>query len=303
MRQRRCLFAALIVLAVLAGNVTSDAAQLQAKMDGKQVVVEIDGKTFTCYKFADTQKYPYFWPVNGPTSGASVTTETSEPYPHHHSLFFGCDNVNGANYWQDANGRGQIVSQGPKIVEAAGARVVIADACLWRQPEQEPIIRDERKITITAPDEKKRFIDFEITLEPLTAVTIKKTNHSLFSARVVPELNVEAGGVLMNAEGKKGEKETFGIPSAWCDYSGTRNGVTEGIAILQNPSNRWYPAPWFTRDYGFFSPTPMYWLENDVLELPKGEKLTLRYRVVVHAGDAAAARIDAIFKQYSVAGK
>ncbi|GAF95919.1 unnamed protein product, partial [marine sediment metagenome] len=36
-------------------------------------------------------------------------------------------------------------------------------------------------------------------------------------------------------------------------YSGTRDGITEGIAILQHPDNRWFPAKWFTRDYGFFS--------------------------------------------------
>ena len=60
-----------------------------AKLDKDQIAVTVDGKLFTCYKFAASQKYPYFWPVNGPASGKSVTTETSQPYPHHHSLFFG----------------------------------------------------------------------------------------------------------------------------------------------------------------------------------------------------------------------
>ena len=75
--------------------------------------------------------------------------------------------------------------------------------------------------------------------------------------------------------------------------------MTEGLAIFQNPGNRWYPAPWFTRDYGFFSPTPMFWIENDVLELPKGEKLELRYRVVVHSGNAEGAGIAEMFKRYA----
>jgi hypothetical protein len=90
----------------------------------------------------------------------------------------------------------------------------------------------------------------------------------------------------------------LGVASPWCDYSGTRNGITEGIAILQHPANRWFPCKWFTRDYGFFSPTPMFWLEEGYLELSKGETLTLRYRVVIHAGDAKAADIDGLFKQY-----
>jgi hypothetical protein len=300
MNTRAFLFTAtLIVLgasALVAAQAT--AGKVEAKMEKNQVVVTVGGQVFTCYKFDASQKYPYFWPVNGPASGKSITTETSEPYPHHHSLFFGCDRVNGGNYWQEANERGQIISQRPKIVEASGSKVVFTDVGLWKQPGKEPIMRDQRQIVIAAPSESLRFIDFTITLEPLTDIRITKTNHSLFSARVVPELGVTAGGTLINAEGKTGEKGTFGVASPWCDYYGTRAGVTEGIAILQHPSDRWYPARWFTRGYGFFSPTPMYWLEGDKLEIPKGEKLTLTYRVVVHSGDTQKAGIPAIFDAY-----
>lgn len=290
---------ALTVLALSLTTATNATPQdLHAKVEGDKVVVTIDDQIFTCYKFADSQKYPYFWPVNGPLSGESITTETSQPYPHHHSLFFGCDKVNGGNYWQESNTRGQIVSQGPQLIAPSGDRVVFADQCLWRQPGAEPIIRDTRRIAITAPSETLRWIDFHIRLEPLTDITILKNNHALFSARVVPELSVKSGGALINAEGKSGEKETWGVPSPWCDYSGTRAGKTEGIAILEHPTNRWYPCKWFTRDYGFFSPTPMYWLDNDRLDLAKGQPLTLNYRVVIHAGNADQARISTLFSAY-----
>ncbi|MBW8040225.1 MAG: hypothetical protein FVQ85_09525 [Planctomycetes bacterium] len=272
--------------------------QIVAKIEKDKVIVTVGGKLFTCYKFSASQKYPYFWPVNGPASGKSITTETSQPYPHHHSLFFGCDRVNGGNYWQEGNERGQIVSQGPKLIEASGDRVVFIDKCLWRQPGKEPIIHDLRRIVITAPSESLRIIDFEIRLKPLTDIRILKSNHALFSARLVPELSVKSGGTLVNAEGKTGEKETWGVPSPWCDYSGRRDGIIEGVAILQHPKNRWFPAKWFTRDYGFFSPTPMNWLKDGRLEMAKGEILTLRYRVVVHNGDTKAAGIKGLFEQY-----
>jgi len=290
---------------VVSATVSTHAApqQLEAKLQADNVVVTIDGRPFTCYKFAESQKYPYFWPVNGPVSGKSVTTETSQPYPHHHSLFFGCDRVNGGNYWQEGNERGQIVSEGPKLVEPAGDRIVIRDRCLWRQPGKEAILLDTRQIVIAAPSEHLRTIDFRIRLEPLTDIQILKTNHALFSARVVPELSVKSGGTMINAEGKQGEKATWGVPSPWCDYAGTRNGKTEGLAIFQHPSNRWYPAPWFTRDYGFFSPTPMFWLDNDRLDLPKGQPVTLQYRVVVHAGDVQEAQIATLFDAYKQTAK
>lgn len=296
MSQRFCRTLAVVCLCTLPALYA--IADVTAAIVRESVEVRVDDALFTAYKFGSNQKYPYFWPVNGPASGASITTETSEPYPHHHSLFFGCDHVNDGNYWQDTNERGQILSQGPAIVESGGGRVVFTDTCLWKKPGEDPVIRDARTITIAAPDDATRYIDFEITLEPLVDVTITKTNHSLFSARVVPELSVESGGTLVNAQGDTSEAGTYGVESPWCDYSGARDGVTEGLAILQSPSNRWYPAKWFTRDYGFFSPTPMYWLENDRLDLPKGETLTLRYRVVVHTGNAEAANIAEHFAKY-----
>jgi len=292
------VFTAFLIVIYGCSLVPAASQKVTAKIEKDQVVVNVEGKLFTCYKFAHSQKYPYFWPVNGPLTGKSITTETSDPYPHHHSLFLDCDRVNGANYWQEANERGQILSQGPKITEARGGRIVITDTCLWKQPGKEPVIEDTRHISICAPSEELRIIDFKITMTPLVDIEILKTNHSLFSARVVPELSVQSGGTLINAEGNTKEKGTFAAASPWCDYSGTRDGAAEGIAILQNPKNRWYPSRWFTRDYGFFSPTPMYWLEGDKLNLAKGEKLTLEYRVIVHTGDSKTADIAGLFSQY-----
>jgi hypothetical protein len=293
------LVACLLILGV---RTSAEAGEplVTAKIEPSRmrIVVDVDGKRFTCYKYGSLQKYPYFWPVNGPTSGKSITTESSWPWPHHRSLFFGCDQVNGGNYWQDSNERGQILSQGPKIVVASGPAVVFEDECLWRQPGQEPTIRDRRKVTVSAPSSHLRVIDFEVTLDPLTDIRIGKTNHSFFSARVVPELSVDDGGTLVNAQGDLSEKGTFGVASPWCDYSGRREGVIEGLAIFQNPQNRWYPSKWFTRDYGFFSPTPMYWPEGQYTELPKGQPLTLRYRAVAHDGDAKEAGIAKLFEEY-----
>ncbi len=299
------LIPAAVLIAAMVMPLRAEGAQITAQLEANRmrVVVDIDGERFTCYKYGSLQKYPYFWPVNGPTSGKSVTTETSWPYPHHHSLFFGCDQVNGGNYWQDSNERGQIVSQGPKIVVAEGSSVTIADECLWRQPGKDPVIRDRRTIVISAPRDDLRLIDFEITLDPLVDIRIGRTNHSLFSARMVPELSVDSGGALINAQGDLAEKGTFGVASPWCDYSGTREGITEGLAILQDPTNRWYPSKWFTRNYGFFSPTPMYWPEGEHTEIAKGQPLTLRYRVVVHDGDVKEAGIAKLFAEYEAAAK
>lgn len=277
-----------------------EAQKISAEKVGSKIDITIDGQFFTSYHFAINEKYPYFFPVNGP-SGASVTSMRNGTYPHHSSLFFGCDMVNGGNYWQEGLDRGRIVSLREDIEDSEPNKVVIHNECIWTRPNATAPIKDIRKITITAPESGIYQIDFDVKMEILEDVTIKKTNHSLFSARMDPDLAVTAGGTMVNADGDMGEKETFGKPSPWLDFYGKRAGGMEGLAILQHPSNEWYPSPWFTRDYGFISPTPMYWPEDDQMGtvLKKGQSVNLRYRVVIHRGDHKAANIQGKFEAYS----
>jgi hypothetical protein len=303
---RHFLIAAAAVLVAWPSPSTAQSAaspaaspRLSADRLDDRIVVRVDDRTFTCYRFGAGQKYPYFYPVNGPLSGVSVTTESSLPWPHHRSLFFGCDKVNGGNYWQEGNEQGQIVSRGPTVTLAGPGAVEIADECEWRRPGAPPILVDRRLIRVEAPSPRLRTISFRVTLVPQVEVRIDRTNHSLFAARVAPELSAEAGGTLRNAAGATREKGTFGEASPWCDVSGTRFGLREGIAILDGPANRWHPSRWFTRDYGFFSPTPLNWLEDAGLRLGAGESLELEYLVVVHAGDAEEAGIAGLFAKWA----
>ena len=272
--------------------------KITAEQVGDKIEFRVNGNLFTSYILSEFEKYPFFFPVNGP-SNATVTSMRNANYPHHSSLFFGCDKVNGGNYWQEGLERGQIISLRADILESGGDKAVVENENIWKRPGAYAPIKDKRKITVSVPSPEKFQIDFDIVMEMLMDVTIDKTNHSLFSGRMDPDLAVTNGGTMINAEGETGEKGTFGKRSAWIDYYGERMGKTEGMAILQHPSNEWFPAPWFTRDYGFFSPTPMYWPENDKnIVLKKGEQIKLRYRVLVHSGDHTEARIAEEFEKY-----
>lgn len=185
-------------------------------------------------------------------------------------------------------------------MESGGEKVVIENECVWRRPGADAPIKDKRTITVSTPSNSKFQIDFDVTMEMLEDVVIEKTNHSLFSVCMDPDLAVINGGIMINAEGDTGEKNTFGKSSPWMDCHAKRLGKTEGIAIMQHPSNDWYPSPWFTRDYGFFSPTPMNWPENDKNTLlRKGQEIKLRYRVLVHSGSHLEANIAQEFEKYS----
>lgn len=281
-------------------SITASSSKIEAVRHNSRIDVLVDGKLFTSYVFSQDEKYPYFFPVNGPLSGASVTSMRNSLYPHQNSLFFACDKLNGGNYWQEGLERGQILSSGAKIVESGGDRAIISDECNWVRVGAESPLKDIRKITISAPDSTIRQIDFDIKIIPLTDIEILKTNHGLFSVRIATDLCVENGGVMINAQGDCNEKETFGKKSEWLDCYGKRGNVIEGLAIMQHPSNIMYPFRWFTRDYGLFSLMPFYWPDDTgKFVIRKGDAIELRYRVIVHTGDTRTAGIDMLFKDYS----
>ena len=291
----------LLLILGISTSIPATAAKITAVKVGSKISVTVNGNFFTSYIFSEDEKYPFFYPVNGPVSGGSVTSMRNSEYPHHSSLFFGCDQVNGGNWWQEGLERGRIISVNAEITRQGGDTCIITDECIWSRPGAISPIKDTRKYIITAPSAGMYQIDVIISMEMLEDVHIGKTNHSLFSARIAADLSVKNGGTMINAEGLKSETETFGARSAWIDYYGKRGSATEGIVIMQHPSNPWYPSPWFTRDYGFMSPTPMYWPENGKETfMKKGTVLNLRYRVLVHSGDTKEANIAGIFELYKL---
>lgn len=278
------------------------AEKLTAYQDGPQLWVRWNNLLLTSYRAHPTQKYPYLYPLAGPLSGLSLTSETSVPYPHHRSLLFACDRVNGANYWQGPVAVGQIVSAGPRLGQVTAESAEILDQCQWRVPGKPPTMSDTRKFTVRVVSPRLRWIDAEITWSAVQDVKVEKTNHSLFALRASPDIIPWSGGTLVNSEGQTSEKGTFGQRAAWCAYWGKRQGlgqnVVEGIALFDHPANPWAPSPWFTRDYGFISPTPMNFLDKP-WTLDEGQSISLRYRVVLFGGDPKEAELDRLYKEWA----
>ena len=93
------LFLIILLAEGLITAIPLPAQKITAIKTGSKINVIIDDKFFTSYIFSEDEKYPFFYPVNGPSSGGSVTSMRNSEYPHHSSLFFGCDMVNGGNWW------------------------------------------------------------------------------------------------------------------------------------------------------------------------------------------------------------
>ncbi len=292
----------ILVLGAIISGCAERAQTMRAYMEEDRIVVEANGEEFTSYLFGQEHKYPFFYPVNGPVSGRSVTGWDVEPFPHHSSLYISLDwvrseNVERGNYWQPRHEleTGQVFSRNPQILETNGEVVVLQDQADWIVPETgSHQLRDTRTVTISAPSDKIRIMDFEFDFEVLKDISIRRTGHSFFSARMRRELAVGdpnraedwldiATGTMVDALGNRDEEGTREQHADWCAYYGNNNGVTEGLAIIQHSGNPYYPAPWFTRDYGFMSPTEFAF--GDDMNFQEGDRLSYRYRVVVFTGD------------------
>jgi hypothetical protein len=113
-------------------------------------------------------------------------------------------------------------------------------------------------------------------------------------------------GQIVNSNGQRDGK-VWGQRAAWVDYSGPVDGKMVGIGFFDHPQNPRHPTRWHARDYGLFAANPFAEHEMDAaqpkgtgdLKLPAGESITFRYRLYLHRGNAAEAKVAERFTAYA----
>jgi hypothetical protein len=274
--------------------------------ESSAVWIRWKSSVLTCYRAEAFQKYPYFYPLRAPKSGLSLTMETGQPWPHHRSVFFGLDRVNGANYWQNNPDRDRIVSKKLGLGECTEKSAVILNECLWTPFGKEPVIADKRRYVVTVINDETYTLDSYIEMTALTDVVCDKTNHGFFGVRTEHDLSVDGGGVLLNSEGQQTQENTLDKYARWMTAYGKRygrnDGLVEGLAIMSPPYKR---SPfdrnvWFTRDYGNFSPMPFNSFATDEkFIMPKNDVLRLAYRIVAYTGTPSNSFLNAQWDEFA----
>jgi hypothetical protein len=283
-------------------KIDPEAEGLTGYFNHGNLFVRYDNQPVLTYRLHDNLKYPYFAPLMGPASGLSLVTESALPYPHHRGLWLGCEPLMGGDYWGHGPlSEGQIRSTGFSLdAEGRDGEVRFSQTCEWVREGAESPLQDERHFKITAPSAELRMVDCQLRITARTDVQIDKAKHSFFAVRAAPDISPTYGGTLVNAAGQEGAAGTYGNPSPWCSYFGPRKqrpDVVEGITIMNHPENFGGDCPWFTRDYGHLSPQPFVF-RKEPLQLPRGDTLNLRYRVVLHRGNPFVAGMDALFESW-----
>jgi len=314
-----------LVLALAAGGTV--AAQVKIAGEGGRVTVEIDGKPFTTlYTGGQDAPKPYLHPLRS-ASGRVVTRlypmEKVEgerrDHPHHRGLWFAHGEVNGVDFWtneasEPGTNKGRIVLSAVRLKSGkkSGTIKAVFD---WQGPQGASVLRETRTMVFYA-DPRFRTIDFTIDLKPAGGkVTFGDTKEGTFAIRVAPSLEEESKGApalpkrtgqLSNADGLEGEKAAWGKRSNWVDCSGEVDGERLGISILDHPGNVHHPGWWHARGYGLLAANPFgqHDFESDKskdasVTVEPGRTLRLRYRVVIHPGDARSADIAGMWERYT----
>ena len=303
------------------------AAQVKITPGAEKIAVEIDGRPCTDFYVAgDSVTKPYLHPLRT-ASGVYVTRmwpmekvqeEASIAKPdhqHQRGVWFAHDSViaNGVtlDFWNNeasykTPNRGKIVLAKLDKVTSGKDKGSIAATFDWTDLNGHKVLTESRVMTFYA-DPKLRIIDFDITLTPVGKVTFGDGKDGAFGIRMRPVLQ-EAGGTghIVNADGLEGEKQLWGKPSNWCDYSGEAGGEKVGVAILDNPANPHHPVRWHARGYGLFAANPFGLAvftgdksQDGSITVEPGQSLRFRYRVIVHSGDVKTAGIAEQWTKYA----
>lgn len=266
----------------------------------------------TTYHHDPAQKKPYCYPLHGPngvpmTRGFPMETIAGEPqdHPHHRSLWVAYGDVNGVDCWSEGRGSG---FQRPQSLEVADGPVFgrLRAVNHWLDNAENPVVREERILTFYNTPSDQRMIDVAVTfVAAFGEVRFGDTKEGgILALRVNPAMDDKGDGTLMNAAGLVGESDVWGKASPWVDNYGPIGGMTVGAAIFDTPGNLRYPTTWHARGYGLIAANCFglsyftHGKENGDYTLAAGESLTFRYRLILHAGSAAEARVAELYQDY-----
>ena len=244
---------------------------------------------------------PFLYPVIGP-DGVGLT-EFGKPHDptlshaHHYSLWVAHHSVNGKSFWGESVG--VIANEQLELQEDGPVFCRVVQKARWMADEKD-VLRERRRVTLYHTPPEFRLIDIDLELTPAgqEPVTLGKTTFGFLAARVAQPMTVfDGGGEITNAAGDRTEQGAHLKRAAWIDQSGpVAPHKWGGVAILDHPSNPNHPTAWHCRNDGWAGAA---FNMDGPRTIQASETLRLRYRVVLHRGNAKDGAVAKRFEEYS----
>jgi len=242
-------------------------------------------------------------------------------HPHHVGLWLNYGNVNGLDFWnnpgkvsEENKARfGYIEHQDILKIKSGRKKGILEISALWKTYENKVLLSEnsifqfkvvgntvliDRITTLKAVNEDVSFKDNKegmigirvaraLELPSRTPVLLLDQNANVREEKVLNNNGVE--GNYLSSEGITGT-DVWGTRAKWMILSGISDCENVALAIIDHPENIGYPTYWHARDYGLFAANPLgqeaFSKGKEVLNfnLPKGESVVFRYRILVHSG-------------------
>jgi len=203
------------------------------------------------------------------------------------------------NYWEEdrATGRSEGTTEWSNVRITAGDdfSATIEMDVAYRVGDAEPLLTERRRIATSPPGPGGAYhLDWTMTFTAARDVVLDRTplpgesggktwgGYAGLSVRLASALEerqaVSADGPVNFAQSRhRSRARAF-------DYNGAIDGTPMGIAILDHDENVNSPSPWYVIRgdvMSFFTPAV---IADGPRALAAGERMTLRYRVIVHPG-------------------
>ncbi|NND97396.1 MAG: PmoA family protein [Pirellulaceae bacterium] len=266
-------------------------------------------KLFAGY-ILDSGGKPIVYPIYGP-GGHPMTRNfpmkkdvgiERGDHDHHRSMWLTHGDVNGIDFWLDDEGCGKIVHRSGETKITDNGSAVVTTQNDWIGPDGKRVLADVRRFEFRV-DGQRHIIDCDFLLKATDGnVNFGDTKEGTFGMRVAATMKVDAkkGGVITNVD-LKTDKDAWGKPSPWVDYSGPIDNDLVGITIHNHPSSFGFPTRWHVRTYGLFAANPFGishftgGKKRDGIVLVDGKQMRLNYRVIVYQDrfDPETAKADA----------
>lgn len=267
----------------------------------------VDGDEKTRWHFDPSYPRPFFYPLIC-ESGASLTRMGHPGAPnhdHHRSVWFAHHKVFGHDFWAD--GKGTLIRQKDWLAIEDGKQFSrLAVELHWLDGhDPSPLMRQILIVEFKPHDQFGWTLELQSTFVPTAEkLELQQTNFGFLAVRMSKQIaSYFGGGTLTNSALQESEKNIFGKPAKWMDYSGNQfshqlgKEIAEGISYIDHPQNPGQPTHWHVREDGWMGASPGM---KSSLELTQSDPTTFRYLLWIHSGTLNGQATDALYDRFSL---
>jgi hypothetical protein len=238
-------------------------------------------------------------------NGDILTEEFPADHPYHRGIFWAWHQLYTENKRLGDGWVNDSISQ--EVVKISSEKrndnVQFKLEVLWRSAVAEdgkPFIDESTIITVHKLEADIRKIDFEITLRSLVkglqiGGSADQKGYGGFCVR----MRLPDSLIFTSDKGPVTPQDLQVKAGPWMDFSGKFGVGSElsGITILCHPSMPDYPESWILRKRG--SMQNVVFPGQQRINLPMDESMVLRYRIIIHNGNAESLNIPELQKEYA----